>query len=96
MSSDKGNTPDTEQGSGEWQGSRDAGDGEEEEVAEGWEEELDEALMPNAKVHDWDALQSQIKQDLKKHKFLPLSQINQLMIFCNSLPEGAFTDRSKL
>jgi hypothetical protein len=54
------------------------------ENAEAWEEELDETLTPNAEIRDWEALRTQIKADLKKkHKSLPLSQINQLMILRN-------------
>jgi len=54
------------------------------ESAEAWEEELDETLMPNAEIQDWAALRTQIKADLKKkHKSMPLSQINQLMILRN-------------
>ena len=54
------------------------------ESAEAWEEELDETLTPNAEIQDWGALRTQIKADLKKkHKSLPLSQINQLMILRN-------------
>ena len=54
------------------------------ESAEAWEEELDETLTPNAKIQDWGTLRMQTKADLKKkHKSLPLSQINQLMILRN-------------
>jgi len=49
-----------------------------------WEEELDETLIPNVEIQDWNTLRTQIKKDLKKgHKSLPLSQINQLMILRN-------------
>src|ERR1700678_2159850 len=54
------------------------------ESAEAWEEELDETLTLNAEIQDWAALQTQIKADSKKkHKSMPLSQINQLMILRN-------------
>jgi hypothetical protein len=57
---------------------------EEAEELEAWEEELDETLTPNAKIRDWEVLRAQIKADLKKkHKSLPLSQINQLMVLRN-------------
>jgi len=54
------------------------------EDLDGWEEEIDETLTPNMEIRDWEALRSQIKADLKKkHKSLPLSQMNQLMILRN-------------
>lgn len=55
-----------------------------EDTQDTWEDELDETLTPNAKIRDWGALRAQIKADLKKkHKSLPLSQLNQLMILRN-------------
>ncbi|KIJ95381.1 hypothetical protein K443DRAFT_108857, partial [Laccaria amethystina LaAM-08-1] len=54
------------------------------ESAEAWEGELDETLTPNAEIQNWAALRTQIKADLKKkHKSMPLSKINQLMILQN-------------
>jgi hypothetical protein len=50
---------------------------------EDWEDELYESVAPAAatKVRDWKTLREQIQHNLKKkHKDLPLSQINQLMI----------------
>lgn len=53
--------------------------------AEDWKDELDDTIRgPTAEVKDWTVLREQIKMDLKnKHKILPLSQINQLMILSN-------------
>ena len=60
-------------------------DGSDGDAAEGWEHELDEAVQrPPAEIKDWAALQTQIKEDLKKKsKILTLSAINQLMILSN-------------
>ena len=62
----------------QWPVEENVGDTENEEA---WEEELNETLTLNVEIRDWGALQTQVKADLKKkHKSLPLSQINQLMI----------------
>ena len=60
-------------------------DGSDGDAAEGWEHELDEAVQrPPAEIKDWAALQTQIKEDLKKKsKILTLSAINQLMTLSN-------------
>ncbi|KAF9236630.1 hypothetical protein BU15DRAFT_76727 [Melanogaster broomeanus] len=52
---------------------------------EDWEDELDDTIRgPTAEIKDWKLLREQIKANLKnKHKTLPLSQINQLMILSN-------------
>ena len=47
---------------------------------EEWEDELTTTLMSCTDICDWGTLCDQIKDDLKKHKTLPLSQVNQLMI----------------
>ncbi|KAI6140787.1 hypothetical protein BKA82DRAFT_36334 [Pisolithus tinctorius] len=47
---------------------------------EAWEDELMMTFMSHDTIHDWSVLREQIQQDLKKHKHLALSQINQLMI----------------
>ena len=61
-----------------------AGD-EGETVGEDWEDELEDTFQGAAAViKDWKTLREQINTDLKnKHKTLPLSQINQLMILSN-------------
>ncbi|KIK81411.1 hypothetical protein PAXRUDRAFT_15258 [Paxillus rubicundulus Ve08.2h10] len=54
------------------------------EEVEVWEDELQESIAPTTKIHDWETLRAQIQLNLKKkHKYLPLSQINQLMILSN-------------
>lgn len=53
------------------------------EEMEEWEEELDVAIKGSTKIRDWKTLHEQIKKDLKNHKHLPLSHINQLMILQN-------------
>ncbi|KAF8521613.1 hypothetical protein BU17DRAFT_87850 [Hysterangium stoloniferum] len=54
------------------------------EEVEDWENELQESIAPATKICDWETLCAQIQLNLKKkHKDLPLSQINQLMILLN-------------
>ncbi|KIM64084.1 hypothetical protein SCLCIDRAFT_23712 [Scleroderma citrinum Foug A] len=48
--------------------------------SEEWENELMTTLMSCTDICDWGTLCDQIQDDLKKHKSLPLSQVNQLMI----------------
>lgn len=52
---------------------------------EAWEEEVNEAIISSSlKVKPWDALQEQIKEDLKKgKKKLPMSNLNQLIVLYN-------------
>ncbi|KAI6168541.1 hypothetical protein EDD17DRAFT_1750092 [Pisolithus thermaeus] len=50
---------------------------------EEWEEELDSTLVGHGEICDWKILHDQIKEDLKKYKSLPLSDVNQLMILSN-------------
>ena len=55
------------------------------EVTEEWEEELDKAIQGmTAEIRDWKTLHDQIKDELKKkHKALPLAQVNQFIILLN-------------
>ncbi|KIK77474.1 hypothetical protein PAXRUDRAFT_28801 [Paxillus rubicundulus Ve08.2h10] len=54
------------------------------EEVEVWEDELQESIAPTTEICDWETLHAQIQLDLKKkHKDLPLSQINQHMILSN-------------
>jgi hypothetical protein len=50
-----------------------------------WEDELNSNVHdPNVEIKSWEALQDQIKADLKKHnKMSPLFKLNQLMILSN-------------
>ena len=47
---------------------------------EEWGDELMTTLISCTDICDWGTLHDQIKDNLKKHKTLPLSQVNQLMI----------------
>jgi len=55
-----------------------------EQLAEAWEDELEENLAPAGPIRGWDVIRKEIKAELKKNsKILPLSRVNQLMILCN-------------
>ena len=51
---------------------------------EDWEQELDNMIKSNTKIHDWKTLHDQIQKDLyTSSKTLPLTQINQLRLLSN-------------
>ena len=58
---------------------------ESDELLEGWEEELEENVLPEkTEIRGWDILRKKIKAELKKkHKTLTISQHNQLLILRN-------------